>query len=233
VSSSKNRWVTGIAVAAVILIVLVVALLFALRPTTVPDLGMKPVTEAAALVEQAGLKLGTSGKLATATIGAGRVVGQRPIAETRAPRRSSVDLTVSVAPVDAPVPDVVGRDTAAATLALTDALYIPLSVDVFGSAAAGTVLDQAPSAGTSWMTGRRVAIGIAAGPDDGTGVAVPDLQGDPLEVALAKLKKVGLAGNGFVTQINDPQANVVVDQLPEGGPLVRPGTTVLLLFRAP
>jgi serine/threonine-protein kinase len=233
VSSPKNRWVTGIAIVAVILIVLVVALLFALRPTTVPDLGLKSAAEAAALVEHAGLKLGTSGRLATGTVGAGRVIGQRPLAETRAPRRSSVDVTVSVAPVPADVPDVVGRDAAAATAALSDALFLPVSVDIFGPSVEGAVLDQAPAAGTSWMTGRPVAIGVAAGPDDGTGVTVPDLEGDPLPQTLAKLDKVGLNSAGFVTQKNSPESNVVVDQLPQAGVVVRPGTTVLLLFRAP
>ena len=140
---------------------------------------------------------------------------------------------MSVAPVDAPVPDVVGRDAADATAALTEALYIPLIVDVFGPEAAGTVLDQAPAPGTSWQTGRRVAIGVAAGPDDGTGVKVPDLKGLSLDAAMLKLYEVGLDGTGFLTQINDPQSNLVVDQLPDGGPLVRPGTTVLMLFRAP
>jgi beta-lactam-binding protein with PASTA domain len=116
---------------------------------------------------------------------------------------------------------------------LTDELYLPTSVSIFGTATVGVVLDQAPSAGTSWMTGRPVAIGVAAGPDDGTGTTVPDLKGDSLETAQAKLAKANLVGNGFLTQITTPQANVVVDQLPEGGVVVRPGTTVLLLFKAP
>jgi eukaryotic-like serine/threonine-protein kinase len=233
VTSSRNRWLTGIIVLVVILIVLFVGMIIAFRPTTVPDVRLKPIAEAQTLIEHVGLKLGTSSRLATTTVGADRVISQRPAPDTRLPSRSSVDVTVAVAPVPLDVPDVVGRDAADATKALSDALFLPLGVDVFGPSPIGTVLDQAPAAGTSWMTGRPVAIGVAAGPDDGTGVKVPDLAGDPLQQALAKLSKVGLNGTGFLTQVNSPTSNVVVDQLPEGGVVVRPGTTVLLLFRAP
>jgi beta-lactam-binding protein with PASTA domain len=51
--------------------------------------------------------------------------------------------------------------------------------------------------------------------------------------AKAKLEKAQLLSAGFLTQIATPETNVVVDQLPEGGTVVRPGTTVLLLLRAP
>ncbi len=230
---SKNRWLVGLSIVAGVVIVLLIAAFFAFRPTTVPDLRTKTVSEAHALVQAAGLELGTPSEVATGAVGEGRIVEQRPAALTRAPSRSSVDVTVAVAPVPADVPDVAGRDSAEAVRVLTSALYIPVVVDIFDQGASGTVLDQAPAAGTSWMTGRPVAIGVAVGPDDGTGVTVPDLRGDSLEEALAKLQKVGLNGNGFVTQINSPESNVVVDQLPNGGLVVRPGTTVLLLFEAP
>ena len=142
-------------------------------------------------------------------------------------------MTVAVAPVAADVPKVVGLDAAGAVKVLTDALYTPVGVDIFDQGIKGAVLDQAPAAGTSWMTGRPVAVGIAAGPNDGTGVKVPNLKGQPLDKAMAALGNAGLNGSGFLTQITTPEANVVVDQLPEGGVVVRPGTTVLLLFRAP
>jgi beta-lactam-binding protein with PASTA domain len=144
-----------------------------------------------------------------------------------------VNVTVSVSPVGAEVPEVTGLESAEALRVLTEALYAPVMVDIFGEAVVGTVLDQAPAAGTSWVTGRPVAIGVAAGPDDGTGTIVPNLKGDQLMTAKAKLEKAQLLSAGFLTQIATPETNVVVDQLPEGGTVVRPGTTVLLLLRAP
>jgi beta-lactam-binding protein with PASTA domain len=224
--------VAAIIVAAIV-IVLVVVTLIALRPTVVPDLRGKPEAEVDGLLGDAGLRLGSTGRVATATVAAGRVVEQSIAPLVRVPRRSSVNVTLTVSPIAAHVPEVVGLTSASAVRKLTEALYAPVVVDIFGEAAMGTVLDQAPAAETSWVTGRPVAIGVAAGPDDGTGTTVPDLTGDSLEAAQAKLEKARLVGAGFLTQITTPATNVVVDQLPQGGTVVRPGTTVLLLLRVP
>ena len=232
-SKSTYRWLIGLCIVVAVLIATVVALLAIKRPTIVPDVTMKTVAEANQLIESAGLKVGGSSQTATGSVGPGFVAQQFPAPASTVPRRSSVDITVSVTPTSADVPLVIGLAATQAVKKLTDTLYIPMSVDVFGPAAQGVVLDQIPSAGTSWMTGRPVAIGVAAGPDDGTGTTVPNLKGDSLDISQAKLAKANLASAGFLTQINDPQANVVVDQLPEGGVVVRPGTTVLLLLRTP
>jgi beta-lactam-binding protein with PASTA domain len=53
-----------------------------------------------------------------------------------------------------------------------------------------------------------------------------------IEEAMIALQRVGLVGNGVVRDVATPQANTLVDQLPNGGVRVSPGTTVLLLFAA-
>jgi serine/threonine-protein kinase len=223
----------GLSVAAAIVIVFLIVLLIAMKPTTVPDLNAKPIAEATALLDHVGLRLGGTSRVATVSAGSGVVIEQRPAALTRVPTRSSVDVTIAVAPVAADVPDVVGRTAAEAGRVLADALYAPVRVDIFDQGTRGVVLDQAPSAGTSWTTGRPVAVGVAAGPNDGSGVKVPDVKGQSLDRAIATLSGARLNGMGFLTQITTPEANQVVDQLPEGGTVVRPGTTVLLVLRAP
>jgi beta-lactam-binding protein with PASTA domain len=90
-----------------------------------------------------------------------------------------------------------------------------------------------PSSGTTWMTGRQVAIGVAAGPDNGMGVKVPNLTGKPVDVALSELRAEGFDGRGFVMALARAHENVVVDQLPPPGAIVRPGATVLVLFNMP
>ena len=229
-----NRLVVLAIAVGVVGVVIVGIVLFALRLVVVPDVTLKPVAEATALVEQVGLTLGTPGKIPTVSVGPGLVVSQSPAPASRARRHASVEVTLAVAPVMSPVPDVAGRQVAEAQQKLTEALYVPLRVDIFDAESPlGVVIDQAPSAGTSWMTGRSVAMGVAAGPDDGTGVKVPALNGESLEAAMATLVKVGLVGAGFMVNITTPDANVVVDQLPKGGVVVRPGTTVLMLLKAP
>ncbi len=183
---------------------------------------------------KAGLTLGTKSELATGTVGSGRVMVQSPAPASRAPRKSSVDITVAVTTQQTPVPDLSGTDATSATQMLVEALYLPRRVDVFGAKApAGTVVSQVPAAGKSWMTGRPVAYAVSAGPDDGTAVEVPDVMGKTIEAAFAELRKLGLQPVDFVTGITTPADNVVVVQLPEGGLSVRPGTPVLLLFEVP
>jgi serine/threonine-protein kinase len=223
----------GLSIAAALVIVLLIVLLIALKPVTVPDLNSKPIAEATALLEHVGLRLGSTSRVATTSAGSNVVIEQRPAALKRVPKRSSVDVTIAVAPVAADVPNIVGLTAADAVKVLSDALYTPVGVDIFDQGTKGVVLDQAPSAGTSWTTGRPVAVGVAAGPNDGSGVKVPDVKGQSLDKAITTLTAARLVGMGFLTQITTPAANEVVDQLPEGGTVVRPGTTVLLLLRAP
>ena len=140
---------------------------------------------------------------------------------------------MAVTPVAEQVPDVVGQDATMTAEVLAKALYLPQPVDVFGTEEPiGTVIGQIPSAGTSWLTGRPVAFSVAAGPDDGGAVKVPDVMGQSPQAALATLESAGLGANGLVRDISQPEANTVVVQLPAGGTLVRPGTTVLLLLIA-
>ncbi len=233
-SKSTNNWLAIAIAALAIAVALIFALLFFFRPTVVPDVTLKPVDEATTLIVHVGLTLGTKSELATGAVGAGLVMQQSPAPATRAPRKSSVDITVAVSPQEEPVPDLSGTDATSAAQMLTDALYLPRRVDVFGAETpVGTVVSQAPAAGKSWMTGRPVAYAVSAGPDDGTAVEVPDVMGKTIEAAFAELRKLGLQPIDFVTAINSPADNVVVVQLPEGGLSVRPGTPVLLLFEVP
>lgn len=235
-SKPMYYWVIALIVVAVIAIAGVSALLIATRPvpTSVPNVVLMPLPQATALIQHAGLAVGATSRLATAAVGDGRVMVQRPASSTSVARGSSVDVTVAVAPSSEAVPDVVGQDAATATQKLTDALFLPVAVDVFvTSASRGTVIEQVPSSGTPWMTGRQVALGVAAGPDNGSGVKVPDLSGKPVDVALSELKAAGFDGRGFVLGLHSPVPNVVVEQLPPPGAVVRPGTTVLVLFNAP
>ncbi len=232
--SSKGKR-TGVVIAALLgVLAVIAALVLAFRPTTVPDVRKMPLAEATTLIEQAGLAVGTQSRVATSALGEGRVLSQQPGAGARTLSRSSVDLTTSVTPAVLPVPDVVGAAADDAARTLREALYLPVTVDIFSAdLPVGDVVKQVPSAGFEWLTGRPVAYAVVVGPDDGTAVTVPDVRGESIDGALAETAASGLAAQGFVRDLTSPQSNVVIDQLPEGGVMVRPGTTVLLLFTAP
>ena len=94
-------------------------------------------------------------------------------------RQSAVDITVTVEPTTMQVPDVKTLMEDEAAQKLTEALYVPQTIPMFtNQAPEGTVIAQAPAAGTDWMTGRPVGIAVSAGKDDGTGVLVPEIRGE-------------------------------------------------------
>jgi serine/threonine-protein kinase len=220
--------------AATLVIVLVLTLVVLNWPTVVPDLTTVPVAQAPVQLRNVWLRLGTTSYLATGAVGAARIVEQDPPAGTSVSRRTSVDVTVAVPSAPAPVPNLVGRTGADAAAILTKALYLPASVVVFGpDEQRGVVVEQVPVAGRTWTTGQQVAIAVGGGPDDGSGVNVPDLTGQTVDKATARLQELGLPSMGFVVNLDTPAKNLVVDQLPAGGTIVARGTTVLLLFRDP
>jgi beta-lactam-binding protein with PASTA domain len=123
-------------------------------------------------------------------------------------------------------------DVASETLAA--ALFVPLRVDLFDTAdPVGRVVGQLPAPGTSWMTGRPVAFGVASGPDDGTGVKVPDVGGEVLADAVAAIEAEGLGSYSVVRDVKDAQNNRVVRQLPGAGAVVKLGTTVVIYLELP
>lgn len=205
---------------------------FILRgPTQVPPLRSLPVQAATAALSSAGLRVGTTGKDATTAVGPQTVMTQSPPASTWVLRWSSVDMTIAVTPVHATVPAVTGTDLATAEKTLNQAPFLPQVMPIFEtSAPVQSVTQQLPRAGTPWTTGRPVVFTVVTGPDDGTGVAVPDLKGNSLEQARAALDKVGLSAAAFVGDTVTPQYNSATGQFPAAGTRVPRETVVLLLF---
>ena len=227
----ENRWLRWVTVVLVVLVAVVVSLVLYFRPTVVPDLVGQPSGGVSAVLDEAGLSLGERSELATTVSEAGLVIEQDPAPDRHVSRHSSVDVTVAVAPVPSAVPDVFGKDEAAAAEQLADALYLMLPVDVFTEEASrGVVVAQLPAPGSEWLTGRPVAVAVSLGPDDGTGVEVPDLTGVSTQSALDTIDKLGLVSSGFVMDPAAVTESVVVSQMPKPGAVVPPGSRVLLLL---
>ncbi len=232
--SARDRWIRVLLVVAVVLVLALAGALYYFRPTVVPDLRTKDENETTALLQAVGLKLGETGQIATSTVGGGLVFAQSPAAGQRAPRHSSVDVTVAVVPVPTPVPNVVGKSDSEAAKVLSATLFQPVAVTVYGvDAPVGTVVQQLPNAESMWVLGRPVPFAVSGGSAPEGAVKVPNLSGMSPDAALAALAAAGLGAQGVVVNISDPQSNVLTGQLPGPGTVVDPGTTVLLLFEEP
>jgi beta-lactam-binding protein with PASTA domain len=203
----------------------------ALAPAIVPDVQLEPADKAAQLIQNAGLEVGTTGRVATDSVGPGLVTRQSPPPLAQVRGRSAVDLEVAVTPTSAIVPRLAGLEATAASEELAAELFVPRRIDVFETSwTVGTVVAQIPVEESQWVTGRPVGFAVAIGPDDGTGVSVPDVVGKQAASALTALYAVPLMGYGFLTDPEQAATSVVTRQLPGAGLKVRPGTTVMLLL---
>lgn len=131
-----------------------------LEESTVPDLvGLTSVEAARVALEDANLVLGTI-KERSSGQPAGYVLDQDPSDGTQVPVGSQVSITVASGQVK--VPDVVGFDQAQALSDLTQAGFqVQVVEQEDGSVAAGTVLAQAPEAGSVLPRGSVVTITTA------------------------------------------------------------------------
>ena len=232
--SSSVRWLVVAVVVVALAVLGILAAVYYFRPTPVPDLRLKTVAQATALLEQAGLRLGEASTAATTSVGDGLVASQSPGPGLRAPRHSAVAVVVAVQPTAASVPSLSDMEADVASETLAAALFIPLRVDLFDTTdPVGRVIGQLPAPDTPWMTGRPVAFGVAAGPDDGTGVKVPDVGGEVLADAAAAIEAKGLGSYSIVRDVKDAQDNRVVRQLPGAGAVVKLGTTVVIYLELP
>jgi beta-lactam-binding protein with PASTA domain len=123
------------------------------------------------------------------------------------------------------VPDVVGLSTGVARQKLGQRGY-PAIVQgrVSDGARLGTVLSQAPSAGTELDRGSQVTIVVARGPST---VDVPNVVGLAAAQALVRLQAAGLKGRNVLIQSVQPKGRVI-RQAPPGGSQAKKGSTVAL-----
>jgi beta-lactam-binding protein with PASTA domain/predicted Ser/Thr protein kinase len=164
----------------------------------------------------------------SAKVAQGKVIGSEPPAGTELQVGSPVAVLVSSGPAQLRVPDVSGDSQSGAEAALT---AVGLSVgtvtqQVSATQAAGSVLAQSPSAGTSVRTGSKVDLTVAKTSNE---VAVPKVVGENETQASA-----ALGGAGFVPSVvpvatsEESEVGIVLKQSPTAGKMVRKGATVTL-----
>ena len=136
------------------------------------------------------------------------------------------DTTRSTDSSSVRVPDVVGEPASDATRRLRAADLHPETHLVSSSRAAGTVVDQTPSAGRRLASGGLVTLDVAK-PRPVVRVRVPQLVG--MTVADAKQAVRSVALSSSVTTVSSPKtAGAVLGQSPAPGAKVRRGSVVAL-----
>jgi serine/threonine-protein kinase len=217
---------------------------------TVPDTVGQSRNDAVAAVRGAGLK--PKAFIVPSSQPKGQVVAQRPQGGKRVPGGSIVRLNVSGGSTAAPpppppppppgpppppppskpatvtVPDVTGQQQDAAQKQLNSAGLKAGVVFVASDEVQGTVVSQAPDAGTTQKRGTRIQLNVSLGPR-AVVKGVPDVRNlDPSD-ARAKLTAAGFKVQTLPQGVSDPsQVGKVVDEQPAGGKNAPAGSVVTI-----
>jgi beta-lactam-binding protein with PASTA domain/tRNA A-37 threonylcarbamoyl transferase component Bud32 len=191
----------------------------------VPRVVGKPFDEAIQTLDEAGLDWRKVDVFSSKPVN--NVVAQEPRPGERVVEGSVVTLRVSKGIETATVPDVLLQTEGSATQELRGAGFrVAVARAPSDDVGEGLVFAQNPDPLVEATKGATVQISVSTGPEL---VTVPDVEGSDEETARQQLEN-----EGFAVQVEDFQTDdetqdgVVVDQDPEGGSEVDPGSQVTI-----
>ena len=193
----------------------------------VPDVRGLTSAEAEHKLERAHFEPGVQNR-SSATVPSGKVISTEPSQGVPLLAGSPVTVFVSTGPPQVEVPTVTGQSEAEARGSLRAAGLDVGAVTKREEAgqAAGTVLSQSPSAGSSVRSGEAVSLVVAKASQE---IAVPRVVGKKQERAEGEL-----IGAGFVvksstrTVSSTAEVGLVLQQTPAGGTKAKRGATIKL-----
>lgn len=202
-------------------------------PGTIPELANKTVAEAQQLLRTAGFQ-STTKDVFDDDVAAGLVVGSEPSAGEVIRKFQPVSLAVSKGPELFPLPELTGKSLDEAKTALNGAgMALGNISETFDeSAAAGTVLAQAPRSGNPVRHGTPVDLTVSKGPQP---IPVPDVRGQEQGAAVKALEAAGLKAVISPETVNDRRVpkGAVVAQDPASGNLTKGGSVTLTISKGP
>jgi len=185
------------------------------------------------LLKETGLLLGTITPVVN-NQAIGRIVNQDPVAQTRVPPSTSINLTYGIQAT----PDlvIVGRYTGLnreiAIQRLQNDRLIPGNVsEELSEEPAGVVINQFPKERMEVNSGTRINLVISLGPPEVITVAVPQLIGHSMNESAEILKSVGLFAGQFSSKsVADKKPGTVIEQSPPAGTVVNKNSSVNITF---
>lgn len=196
----------------------------------VPDVAGFDAPAASRAIADAGLTP-TQREQASDSVQIGVVIGTQPEAGTEVAMESTVTILVSSGPAEVTVPNMVGKTLEEAQAALEQAGFVVTTREVDSDKEIGTVVRQAPGAGTRAGSGDTVTLFVSKGI---TKVTVPDVTGNDVSSARSEITGAGLTV-GSVSEDDGSSGQTpgtVVGQDPTGGSSVAKGSSVDLIIAA-
>jgi serine/threonine-protein kinase len=195
----------------------------------VPDVGGTPLAEARTRLAAAGFRV--QAQVEASERPEGEVLQQMPRAGAEAEREAVVRLTVSGGAPRIVVPDVEGMQVDEAGRAVRR-VGLPPEIRLVGSdEPAGTVLDQTPAADEEVGPDTVVRLQVAKAAREPATIDVPDVVGQTVADARARLRDLGLRSTVTRVESAEPRGTVL-GQSPAAGAGVRDGATVRLRVSA-
>lgn len=187
---------------------------------TIPDVAGESQTDATNQLESLGLKVVTVEK-SSAEVATGKVIEASPSIGSTVQRGSTVTLTVSTGKEVTEVPDLTGKDTAAARRLLeTAGLALDTTVKEAASDSVeeGKIVEQSPSSGSRVSKGSKVTITVSTGVEK---VRVPVVTGQNEADARGNLEGAGFKVKVVQVDSTKPLGSVVSvtdegQQVPKG-----------------
>jgi serine/threonine-protein kinase len=206
-----------------------VVLTFSGGPETVavPNVVGKTQVEASQALTAAGF-VPNAVEVEDATVEKGRVVRQKPGADSQLAKGEQVTIEISAGAGTVEVPNVANQNENAARTALQGAGFtnIQSQQEASDSVPAGTVIRTDPGAGAKVATTEPIILIVSSGAEK---VQVPRVENLSEDNAIAALEQVGLKAKvQDQTVVNPTQDGVVITQSPSAGQQVDKGSTVTL-----
>jgi serine/threonine-protein kinase len=231
----REHW-KRIAIAALVVLALA-ALAFGayalLKPESkkVPNVVGKRSGTAAQTLQNAGFEVDIV-PIQSDTVADDRVAGQRPEPGEEAEEGSTVTITVSSGPGEAPIPIVQGLLADEAEQRLRDAGFRSERRSEFSDTVRnGRVIETSPSEGSNVRKGTTVTLVVSRGKEK---IAVPNVVGSTREDAERTLQDAGLQVSASEEESEDQDPGTVLRQDPAAGTQLAKGKTVsIVVAKAP
>jgi eukaryotic-like serine/threonine-protein kinase len=202
-------------------------LLFANRQVTVPSVVGRTSARAAQILHRRAFEVRIVNRV-DANAPQDRVIAQSPAAGDTARKGSTVIVTVSAGPGQAPVPTVQGLSRADAEQALKQAgLKSRVRRENSDTVPSGTVVDSQPAQGTEVDKGSTVTLLVSKGRAK---VTVPNVTGLASGTAQSELRQAGLDVTITHRTSTSAAAGTVLSQDPAGGASVPRGSAVEIVL---
>jgi len=204
--------------------------------TTAPDLtGLTEAEAARTLVDQGlVLRRAEGGGRFDPEVPAGAIVQQEPTARTLVKRGSPVEVVLSLGPERLSVPDLTGKGLPAAQVTLAAAgLALGRTLQIYSPRDRGTVVEQAPSPGTTVAPMAGVDLLLSRG-DSSRAFLMPDLVYRDYERVKLFFQHRGFRfGSIKFERYEGARSGIILRQFPLAGYPVTPRDAISLVVAAP